>query len=77
MYATDTKDVKFAWIGLPINRPQVWPVAISHPDGFEPGILHEVGGEVWREDIPWRMIIADATQHAKRLAADSVKRIKV
>lgn len=74
MYATTTKDVMIAWVGVPINQPRVWPVVITHKNGFEPGILHEVGGEVWREDIPWRMAIADATTKASGMAISSLLR---
>jgi hypothetical protein len=67
MYAST---IKPHWIGqsIGIEPRRVWPVVIDHENSFEPAILHEAGGCVWRDGVPWRMSLQNATVKANDLA---------
>ena len=56
-----------AWEGQGMGTPKVWPVVIEHQNGYEPGILHQIGGAVWRNEVPYRMTLVEATQAATRM----------
>ncbi len=56
-----------AWVGEAVGTPKIWPVVIEHRNGFEPGILHEIDGVVWRNEVPYRMTLVEATQAATRM----------
>lgn len=59
-----THNLKPVWIGEAVGSPRTWPVVIEHPNGFEPGVLHEIGGAVWRNEVPFRMTEVEAAQWA-------------
>lgn len=77
MYATDlTEDFQPAWVGeaIGIAPCRIWPATIQHPNGFEPGIWHEIGGQIWREDVPWRMSSMEAAERARNMVVRSTGR---
>ena len=70
MYAS--QHVEPIWVGQGMGTPKVWPVVIEHQNGYEPGILHQIGGAVWRNEAPYRLSLIEATERAGRLASEAI-----
>jgi hypothetical protein len=72
MYAS--QHVEPIWVGQGMGTPKVWPAVIEHLNGYEPGILHQIGGAVWRNEAPYRLSLIEATERAGRLASEAINR---
>ena len=59
-----TEDLTPIWVGQSKGAPKVWPVVIQHSNGYEPGVLCEIGGAIWREDVPFRLNFGEAIEWA-------------
>lgn len=61
----------------PVSRheggPKCWPVLVRRGRWrAEPVILHEIGGEFWREESPRVLPVKEAWRAAREMAASAV-----